>query len=122
MQYKVNEDDKWESAKIKKRAAKALGKNRHWWNIKNTSGNEQSLNLQQMYDFEMQQKINPQPDLLQQMSRLSLKNIPTDTETSQEKEQIHKTLLVKNKFDNLKSKQVELNQLKKEGFLHETYQ
>ena len=33
----------------------------------------------------MQQNINPQPDLLQQMSRLSLKNIPTDTETSQEK-------------------------------------
>ena len=122
MQYNVNEDDKWESAKITKRAAKALGKNRHWWNIKNISGNEQSLNLQQMYDFEMQQNINPQPDLLQQMSRLSLKNIPTDTETSQEKNQIHKTLLVKNKFDNLKSKQVELNQLKKEGFLHETYQ
>ena len=70
----------------------------------------------------MQQNTNPQPDLLQQMSRLSLKNIPTDTETSQEKNQIHKTLLVKNKFDNLKSKQVELNQLKKEGFLHETYQ
>ena len=29
MQYEVNEDDKWESAKITKRAAKALGKNRH---------------------------------------------------------------------------------------------
>ena len=37
--YKVNEDDEWESAEITKRAAKASGKNHHWWNIKNLSGN-----------------------------------------------------------------------------------
>ena len=27
-------------------------KNRHWWNIKNLSVNEQSLNLEQIYHFE----------------------------------------------------------------------
>ena len=37
-----------------------------------------------------------EPDL-QHLSRLSLENIPTDAEASQDENQIHKTLLVKNK-------------------------
>ena len=118
IQYNVNKDDKWKSDKITKKVTKALGKNRHWWNIKNIKSNEESLNLEQIYDFEIQQNISPQPDLLQQMPRLSLENVPTDTKTSQEKKQIHKTLLLKNKFDNSKSKQVELNHLRKEGCLY----
>ena len=80
----------------------------------NLSGNEQSLNLEQIYDFEIQQKISKESDLLQKMSRLSLENIPTDTEASQDENQIHETLLVKNKYDILKTKQVELDQWKKE--------
>ena len=35
-----------------------------------------------MYDFEIQQNTSHESDLLQQLSRLSLKNIPTDTEPS----------------------------------------
>ena len=96
-------------AEITKRAAKASGKYRHWWNIKYLSGNEQSLNLEQIYDFEIQQNIRHESDLLQQLSRLSLKNIPTDTEPSQDENQIHETLLAKNKYDILKVKQVELD-------------
>ena len=58
IKYNVNEDYEWESAEIIKRAAKASGKNCHWWNITNLSGNEQSLNLQQIiYDFEIQQNM-----------------------------------------------------------------
>ena len=48
------------------------------------------------------------------MPRLSLKNIPTDIEASQDENQIHETLLPKNKHDILKAKQVELDQRKKE--------
>ena len=51
-----------------------------------------------------------EPDL-QHLSRLSLENIPTDAEASQDENQIHKTLLVKNKYDILKAK---LDQWKKE--------
>ena len=54
IKYKVHEDDEWESAEITKRAGKASGKKHHWWNIRNLSGNEQSLNLDQIYDFEIQ--------------------------------------------------------------------
>ena len=53
------------------------------------------------------------------MSRLSLENISTDTEASQNKNQIHKTLLVKNKYDILKTKQVELEQWKEEDIYME---
>ena len=62
IKYKANEGDKWESPEITKRAAKASGKNCHWWNIKNLSGNEQSLNLEQIYDFEKQQNISQESD------------------------------------------------------------
>ena len=53
------------------------------------------------------------------MSRLSLENVSTGTEASQNKNQIHKTLLVKNKYDILKTKQVELDQWKKEDIYME---
>ena len=53
------------------------------------------------------------------MSRLSLENIPTDTEASQDENQIHETLYVKNKYDVTKAKQVELDQWKKEDIYTE---
>ena len=53
------------------------------------------------------------------MSRLSLENIPTDTEASQDENQIHETLCVKNKYDVIKAKQVELDQWKKEDIYTE---
>ena len=87
-------------------------KNRHWWNIKNLSVNEQSLNLEQIYHFEYN-KTSQESDL-QQISSLSLQNIPTDTEALQDENQIHETLFVKNEYDILKAKQVELDQWKKE--------
>ena len=49
------------------------------------------------------------------MSGLSLENILTDAEAIQDKNQIHKTLLVKNKCSILKAKQGELDQWKKGG-------
>ena len=52
------------------------------------------------------------------MSRLSLENIPTDTEASQDENQKHKTLLVKSKYDILKGKQIEPEKI---GWLHGTY-
>ena len=111
---KVNEGEKWESAEISYRAANTSEKNPHWWNIKNLSGNAQSLNLEQIYDFEIQQNISQESDILQQMSRLSLENNSTDTGASQNKNQVQKTPLVKNKHNILKAKQVELDLWKKE--------
>ena len=66
-------------------------------------------------------KTSQESELLQQMSRLSLENIPTDTEASQDKNQIHETLLVKNKYDILKAKQVGLDQWKKDYILYNIF-
>ena len=49
------------------------------------------------------------------MSRLTLENIPRDTEASQYENQIHETLLVKNKCDISKAMQAEPDQRKKES-------
>ena len=54
------------------------------------------------------------PEHLEQMSKLSLENIPKSVETSQDETQIHETLLMKNNSEVLEAKQKELKQWKKE--------
>lgn len=122
VKYQVNKNDTWESAEITSRAAKATGKNRNWWNIKNPTGQQQSVNFEHIHDFEIQQnKENPtsEPDIIQQMSRLSLENIPANLESSEDEKQIHETLLVKNKCDVIKAKHKELEQWNQEGVYSE---
>ena len=80
-------------------------------------GNQQSLNFEKIHHFELQDTNDNanDPELLEQMSRLSLENIPKSVETSQDETQIHETLLMKNNSDILEAKQKELEQWKKEG-------
>ena len=86
-------------------------------NIENLSGNQQSLNFEKIHHFELQDTNDNtnDPELLEQMSKLSLENIPKSVETSQDETQIHETLLMKNNSDILEAKQKELEQWKKEG-------
>ena len=80
-------------------------------------GNQQSLNFEKINHFErLDTNDNTNdPELLEQMSRLSLENLPKSAETSQDETQIHETLLMKNNSDVLEAKQKELDQWKKEG-------
>ena len=82
IKYKVNENDNLQSAEIISRAGKSSGKNRNWWNIENLSGNQQSLNFEKVHHFELQDTIDStnDPELLEQMSKLSLENVPKSVE------------------------------------------
>ena len=75
------------------------------------------MNFEKIHHFELldTNDTTNDPELLEQMSRLSLENIPKSVETSQDETQIHETLLMKNNSDNLEAKQKELDQCKKEG-------
>ena len=106
-----------QSAEIISTAGKSSGKSRNWWNVKNLLGNQQSLNFEKINHFErLDTNDNTNdPELLEQMSRLSLENLPKSAETSQDETQMHETLLMKNNSDVLEAKQKELDQWKKEG-------
>ena len=91
-------------------------KNRHWWNIKNLSVNEQSLNLEQIYHFEYN-KTSQESDL-QQISSLSLQNIPTDTEALQDENQIHETLFVKKRIRHSKGQTSRTRSVEERRCLH----
>ena len=75
------------------------------------------MNFEKVHHFELQDTIDStnDPELLEQMSKLSLENVPKSVETSQDETQIHETLLMKNNSDILEAKQKELEQWKKEG-------
>ena len=75
------------------------------------------MNFEKIHHFELlntNDDIN-HPELLEQMPRLSLGNIPKSVQTSQDKTQIHETLLMKNNSNVLEAEQKELDQWKKEG-------
>ena len=74
------------------------------------------MNFEKIHHFELldTNDTTNDPELLEQMSRLSLENIPKSVETSQDETQIHETLLMKNNSDDLEAKQKELDQCKKE--------
>ena len=75
------------------------------------------MNFEKIHHFELldtNDNIN-HPELLEQMPRLSLGNIPKSVETSQDKTQIHETLLMKNNSNVLEAEQKEQDQWKKEG-------
>ena len=75
------------------------------------------MNFEKIHHFELldtNDDIN-HPELLEQMPRLSLGNIPKSVETSQDKTQIHETLLMKNNSNVLEAEQKEQDQWKKEG-------
>ena len=75
------------------------------------------MNFEKIHHFELlyTNDNTNDPELLEQMSRLSLENIPKSVETTQDETQIHKTLLMKNNSDVLEAKRKELDQWKKEG-------
>ena len=108
-----------QSAEIRRipKAGKSSGKKQNWWNIENLSGNQQSLNFEKIHHFELLDTNDNtnDPKLLEQMSRLSLENIPKSVEISRDETQIHEKLLMKNNSDVLEAKQKELDQWKKEG-------
>ena len=108
-----------QSAEIRRisKAGKSSGKKQNWWNIENLSGNQQSLNFEKIHHFELLDTNDNtnDPKLLEQMSRLSLENIPKSVEILQDETQIHEKLLMKNNSDVLEAKQKELDQWKKEG-------
>ena len=81
----------WDSPKIISRAGKATGKNSHWWNIKNQSGNKRSFN----FKGNDSQNTAKESNLLKQMSWSST-------------EKIHELLLTKAKSDILEAKHKEL--------------
>ena len=74
------------------------------------------MNFEKIRHFELQETNGNtnDPELLEQMSKLSLENIPKSVETSQDETQIHETLLMKNNSEVLEAKQKELEQWKKE--------
>ena len=75
------------------------------------------MNFEKIHHFELlntNDNIN-HPELLEQMPRLSLGNIPKSVQTSQDKTQIHETLLMKNNSNVLEAEQKEQDQWKKEG-------
>ena len=74
------------------------------------------MNFEKIRHFELQETNGDtnDPELLEQMSKLSLENIPKSVETSQDETQIHETLLMKNNSEVLEAKQKELEQWKKE--------
>ena len=74
------------------------------------------MNFEKIRHFELQETNDNtnDPELLEQMSKLSLENIPKSVETSQDETQIHETLLMKNNSEVLEAKQKELEQWKKE--------
>ena len=74
------------------------------------------MNFEKIHLFELQETndYTNDPEHLEQMSKLSLENIPKSVETSQDETQIHETLLMKNNSEVLEAKQKELEQWKKE--------
>ena len=79
------------------------------------------MNFEKIHHFELidTNDNTNDPELLEQMSRLSLENIPKSVEISQDETQMHETLLMKNNSDILEAKQKELYQWKKEGIYTE---
>ena len=79
------------------------------------------MNFEKIHHFELlyTNDNTNDPELLEQMSRLSLENIPKSVEISQDETQIHEALLMKNNSDILEAKQKELYQWKKEGIYTE---
>ena len=79
------------------------------------------MNLEKIHHFELLDANDntSDPELLEQMSRLSLENIPKSVEISQDETQIHEALLMKNNSDILEAKQKEQYQWKKEGVYNE---
>ena len=75
------------------------------------------MNFEKIHHFELlyTNDNTNDPELLEQMSRLSLENIPKSVEISRDETQIHEKLLMKNNSDVLEAKQKELDQWKKEG-------
>lgn len=84
------------------KTGKATGKNCNMWNIKPSSWNQQSLNLKEIHNFEIQgssEETHFESEFLYQMSRLSLENINGDLEPFKAERQVHGTLLLKDKAD-----------------------
>ena len=111
-----------QSAEIISRAGKSSGKNRNWWNIENLSGNQQSLNFEKIHHFELQDTIDNtnDPELLEQMSKLSLENIPKSVETSQDETNTRDTFNEK-QFRRSRSQTKTTRTMEKGRSLHRTY-
>ena len=86
IKYKVNKNDNLQSAEIISTVGKSSGKNQNWWNVENLLGNQQSLQFENIHHFELQDTNDTtnDPEILEQMSRLSLENTPKSVETSQD--------------------------------------
>lgn len=84
------------------RAEKATKKNCNWWNIKLSSWNQQSLNLKQIHNFEIQGNSEEklvESELSHKISKLSLENIYGDLEPVRDERQVQKTLPLKDEAD-----------------------
>ena len=116
LDFKVLPSDKWTSARTLSRAGKATGKNRYWWNIEESNGQQKSVDLSSVSHLRINTPIGPNQETDKETQNLvdSLASLSLYNNHHGEEIQVHKTLITKTISDIEQAKCRELNEWKKE--------
>ena len=124
--YRCNNNSKWETVKVLSRAGKATGKYSNCWNTENENGHQKYVDFSKVQWKQVNPPntlSTPDEDLTEQLANVALdptmnqNDITTQSVSSKDVDEVvlHDTLLVKNETDILEAKTKELQQWKKEN-------